>query len=365
MQYLFLNIFTSAGKGSNNRCSHCDTIHTAMVTFSIIVPVYNVAPYLRECLDSLLAQTFTDWECLCVNDGSTDNSGAILDEYAAKDRRFKVFHKPNGGVSSARNLALDHAQGDWFAFLDSDDLYHPDLLTHCNRALADYPTIDCIHFSCSTIRANEVPYLNKLFPSQIFIDCRNELHFDQLDCGIWEHIYRAARVNALRFPKLAIGEDWIWKMAAFEKIRSLVHLNAPLYIYRIRPGSATYSTFSTEKILQELQWTQDVWKQLKQSKKTIPLRCFRYFELLQTERFTRLLFSNSRAVQEAVWPEWMKTLRHMSTHAHTRWIRIYSTLIVRTNSPLLARILFSIPHEIKKVLCRWRALLRSRIAKTH
>ena len=68
--------------------------------FSVIIPVYNVAPYLRECLDSVLKQTFTDWEAICVDDGSTDESGAILDEYAAKDKRFRVIHQANAGVSA-------------------------------------------------------------------------------------------------------------------------------------------------------------------------------------------------------------------------------------------------------------------------
>ena len=89
--------------------------------FSIIIPVYNVAPYLRECLDSVLAQTFTDWECICIDDGSTDGSGAILDEYAAKDSRFRVFHQQNAGPSQARNNGLRHVQGQWLSFIDADD----------------------------------------------------------------------------------------------------------------------------------------------------------------------------------------------------------------------------------------------------
>lgn len=92
-----------------------------MPFFTIIIPVYNGAPYLRECLDSVLAQTFADWEVICVNDGSTDGSGAILDEYAARDRRFRVIHQSNAGVSAARNKALDEAHGEWICFLDSDD----------------------------------------------------------------------------------------------------------------------------------------------------------------------------------------------------------------------------------------------------
>lgn len=96
---------------------------------SIIVPVYNVDKYLHKCIDSILAQTFTDFELLLIDDGSKDKSGAICDGYAAKDSRVRVFHKENGGVSSARNLGLDNAEGEWVTFVDSDDwiaaeMYH-------------------------------------------------------------------------------------------------------------------------------------------------------------------------------------------------------------------------------------------------
>lgn len=95
---------------------------SCQLKISIIVPVYNTEQYLLHCLDSILSQDFTDYELLLIDDGSKDNSGAICDEYAEKDSRICVFHKENGGVSSARNLGLDHAQGEWVAFVDSDDL---------------------------------------------------------------------------------------------------------------------------------------------------------------------------------------------------------------------------------------------------
>ena len=95
---------------------------------SISVPCYNIAPYLRHCLDSIIAQTVADWECICVDDGSTDDSGAILDEYAAKDPRFKVIHQKNGGVGCARQAALDAAQGKWLASVDADDWLDADYL---------------------------------------------------------------------------------------------------------------------------------------------------------------------------------------------------------------------------------------------
>lgn len=95
---------------------------------SVIVPVYNAEKYLNRCIDSILGQTFTDFELLLINDGSKDNSGAICDEYAQKDTRVRVFHKENGGVSSARNVGLDEARGGWVTFVDSDDTVPYDAL---------------------------------------------------------------------------------------------------------------------------------------------------------------------------------------------------------------------------------------------
>ena len=88
---------------------------------SIIVPVYNVEKYLKRCIDSILNQSFTDFELILVDDGSTDNSGEIIDEYAIKDERIKVIHKENGGLSSARNVGIEYSKGNYIAFVDSDD----------------------------------------------------------------------------------------------------------------------------------------------------------------------------------------------------------------------------------------------------
>ncbi len=97
-------------------------------TISVIVPVYNAESTLQRCVDSILAQTFEDFELILINDGSKDQSGDICDEYAAKDSRVKVIHKPNGGVSSARNAGLRIAHGEYIAFIDSDDYIDNDYL---------------------------------------------------------------------------------------------------------------------------------------------------------------------------------------------------------------------------------------------
>ena len=98
------------------------------VSVSVIIPVYNTASYLPACLDSILSQTFADFELLVVDDGSTDASPAICDDYAGRNARVKVFHQTNAGVSAARNLALSHASGKWVCFVDSDDTVLPGYL---------------------------------------------------------------------------------------------------------------------------------------------------------------------------------------------------------------------------------------------
>lgn len=100
----------------------------AVPFISIIIPIYKSEPYIKKCLDSIMAQTITNWEAILIDDGSPDQSGAICDEYANRDNRYKVFHKINGGVSSARNLGLDMASGEFVTFVDSDDYIGPTYL---------------------------------------------------------------------------------------------------------------------------------------------------------------------------------------------------------------------------------------------
>ena len=99
-----------------------------MDKISVVVPVYNAEQYVSRCIDNVLTQTYQDWELILIDDGSMDKSAVICDEYAAKDQRIKVFHKKNGGVSSARNKGIENATGKWVTFLDSDDYYDSEFL---------------------------------------------------------------------------------------------------------------------------------------------------------------------------------------------------------------------------------------------
>lgn len=130
---------------------------------SIIVPVYKVEKYLHRCVDSIIAQSFKDWELLLIDDGSPDNSGKICDEYAAKDTRIRVFHKENGGVSSARNYGLKKAQGTWITFIDSDDWVDVNFIADLYKPIESNSTLDFVQAGCVKINDVGIPIVEQKY----------------------------------------------------------------------------------------------------------------------------------------------------------------------------------------------------------
>ena len=118
-----------------------------MPLISIIIPIYNVEKYIHETLGCIINQTFNNWECILVDDGSSDNSPAICDEYAKKDKRIRVIHKPNGGLVSARNAGYDVATGDWMMYVDGDDWLDADCCQIMLDAIAENPDVDILNIS--------------------------------------------------------------------------------------------------------------------------------------------------------------------------------------------------------------------------
>ena len=178
---------------------------------SVIVPVYNVEQYLPRCIDSILAQTFTDFELLLIDDGSTDNSGKVCDEYARKDSRIRVFHKKNGGVSSARNTGLDNAHGEWVAFVDSDDTLDVDFLHYSFLDIPDF--VDIVFLSWAKKENGKIVF-EKILPDVVYDHCNLHKAFSDTDIvsmGIpWGRIYKMSVIQKynLRFDiDLPISED--------------------------------------------------------------------------------------------------------------------------------------------------------------
>lgn len=140
-------------------------------TFSIVVPIYNEEQFIREALDSILAQTDPDWEALLVDDGSTDSTPEILDEYARNDPRFRVFHKPNGGQSTAINKGVQEARGEWICWLSADDFYYPDKLQLNRKWIQEYPNYRFFFAECQYVYADK----SKIDHSYPWLDLNDEV----------------------------------------------------------------------------------------------------------------------------------------------------------------------------------------------
>lgn len=218
--------------------------------FSIIIPVYNVATYLRECLDSVLVQTFSNWEAICIDDGSTDCSGAILDEYSAKDKRFRVIHRQNAGVSAARNKGLDVAAGEWVWFVDADDAIHPDSLEFLSKLISKNSGAKTISFA--THREGEqvfgqwecLPDVSQCI-SKDYIDSQSlRMHRR----GACMTVVRTDIAKKFDFKKYTIGEDVLYHMSILWAHPETCLLSAPLYFYRARSGSAVNGIVSKRKV---------------------------------------------------------------------------------------------------------------------
>lgn len=217
---------------------------------SIIVPVYNVEKYLSRCLDSLVVQTYRKLEIILVNDGSTDDSGKICDRYAIMDKRIKVIHKPNGGVSSARNVALDIATGDYIAFVDADDWLESDwaeiAVDHLKQADADC-YIGSFVRSYDDGRPDKIthPLTNAMDLTPI--DCLKEMYLKPIveasyDWCVWGKLFRAVFWQSVRFDKnVAMEEDGLAFWQILSQCSKIIYRPDYGYHYLDRDDSAVNS----------------------------------------------------------------------------------------------------------------------------
>ena len=216
-----------------------------MPVISVIVPVYNVEKVLYHCIDSILNQSFVDFEILLVNDGSTDNSGRICDKYAEKDTRVKVIHKQNGGVSSARNAGIEAAQGEYICFVDSDDYLESNYLKELIETKKKYPDFDNVWCGFQTV---EDYYNNNKKAYDVERD--NDYSFSDLNSIMdlfekwfvqmpWNKLYKTKTIveNSIVFPpELSLGEDYIFNLRYLDCTNGkIVVINKPLYDY-LRDG---------------------------------------------------------------------------------------------------------------------------------
>lgn len=226
---------------------------------SVIIPVYNAEKYIKRCIGSLISQSYGDWEAICVDDGSRDRSGEILDSLAKVDSRIKVLHIQNGGVSNARNTGIEAASGESVLFVDSDDFLHPQTMEIC-AGLMQREAADIVAFTYNrsyrtrhTIRqflgmkesfapvkfpSYDVSQIQFLSTDHIFDFATEYSKPSDIDrrwavkhCQPWRCLYRKDCIKNIKFIKGIIYEDFPWWSMVMLQVRKATIINLPLYYY--------------------------------------------------------------------------------------------------------------------------------------
>lgn len=215
--------------------------------FSIIIPCYKVERFLGECLDSVLAQDYVEWEAICVDDGSPDGTGRILDQYAARDSRIKVIHQENRGLSEARNSALRIATGEWLYYLDSDDMMPPHVLRVVDDVLKLNPDADLVRGTLTTFVDGEEVKWGDSHDGYERVDLSKTILC--LSCYFQQYFYRRASFGDIPF----VGPHWSEEKRFFTKVaikaNMLVTIDSPTYGFRSREGSITHSGMTLEECI--------------------------------------------------------------------------------------------------------------------
>lgn len=231
---------------------------------SIIIPVYNVAPFLEMCLQSVADQTFKEWECILVDDGSTDVSGVICDNWLEKDQRFRVIHQSNRGVSVARNTGISAAVGKYVVFVDADDwveeTYLSDLLEKSD---------DSVDLIISGIIQERIDGIGRICPSREIIiqlsagaQSSDWVEFINLLYGPYAKLYRYSVIkgNGLSFPEhQSLGEDMIFNLSYLEQVSKVLIIPKANYHYRILEGNSLSTKYRDNRF--EIEY--DLWKRRK------------------------------------------------------------------------------------------------------
>lgn len=219
---------------------------------SVIVPVYNVEAFLRQCVDSILAQTYKNLEIILVDDGSTDQSGAICDEYAQRYPNIVAIHKKNGGLSSARNTGIAAAKGAFLGFVDSDDFVEATMFEKLlTAAAANDASIACCGRYVTDEQGHPLArrFTRKNQKVYTMLQAAQEiLSLGDIDVAVWDKLFRAQLFDRIAFPIGEINEDAAIIFKLLVKAEKLVHVGEPLYYYRGRSGSITKSGYASKKI---------------------------------------------------------------------------------------------------------------------
>lgn len=221
---------------------------------TVIIPVYNVENYLERCLKSILYNTYTNLEIICVNDGSTDNSKKILEDYSQRDKRVIVINKKNNGISSARNAGIKIATGEYIAFVDSDDWIHEKYFEYLIRGIDTADLVICNYirsYKSGSVETDDAYRVQSISPIDV-------LKNKELKSYVWGKLFRHQLVDEIRFSESEKLEDSLYNMDVLLNNKNLKinHVDVPLYYYFVRADSLVnnieaYSVLSLAKCFKE------------------------------------------------------------------------------------------------------------------
>ena len=233
---------------------------------TVIVPVYKVEKYLNKCVDSILEQSYRNLEIILVDDGSPDECGRICDDYAKKDSRIVVIHKENGGLSSARNVALDVAKGDWILCVDSDDYIHPEMYSRLMKDIIDH---DVLLSFCQFNRFKDGGMIEEFsLSNNTSLYSPHDVIFESLVgerwWEAWTKLFHRSLFSSLRFPEGRTNEDYAIMMYIYDLCEKVAVNWNHLYFYRLREGSITTSSINIHKF-DQIQNSQEVLSYMKEN----------------------------------------------------------------------------------------------------
>lgn len=228
--------------------------------YSIVIPVYNAQDYIERAIKSIQQQSFQDYEVICIDDGSKDNSSIILDRLCENDERIRVFHCENGGVSKARNTGIDLARGEYILFMDSDDEYVPEALAILYEELIiDKPDFLCFGYREMVYKENQLvkqtakSYLKHQYSKKNIQSQGLEVISHSLFGSVWSKAYKREILQNKKIymdEKLYVGEDYCFNLEVLKNVEKFRTIEEPLYIYMIQNDNSIINRYKKDKFEQ-------------------------------------------------------------------------------------------------------------------
>ena len=306
----------------------------APLDISVIVPFYNLERYVRECLDSVAAALSASGgegvsaEVLCIDDGSTDSTGAILDDYAAKDSRFHAIHKANGGEGSARNAGLDAAAGKWVTFLDGDDVWLENHISVAAPLLASKPDADIAAFKYAQFddgRESPRPEGAEARMFDVGMEIPSEV---LLEVGVFPTFFRRDFLKEMRFSALPLGADRLFVAQCLARAETLVKCDAVVHGYRIREGSMARAVWNARKVKSQCDYAFGSLCALAESGKVVGVEGLSYLASLWLSDVPNRVSRLKRGERREAWEHWRETLKSECVKASARFNAVRRILVL-------------------------------------